>query len=102
MTEVVAPTLQLRRRHLHDNTRHGKDVIGTAAGITNKVTNGVAMDDCFIVSVTAIPLKERQCHCIVSGLCMECVNATKFDFTQTAIFTGMEKIIWSTPCSWTS
>ena len=30
---------------------------------------------------------------------MECVNATKFDFTQTAIFTGMEKIIWSTPCS---
>ena len=75
MTEVVAPTLQLRRRHLHDNTRHGKDVIGTAAGITNKVTNGVAIDDCFIVSVTAIPLKERQeslyCFWIVHGMC-EC------------------------------
>ena len=48
ITEAVALTLQLLRRHIHDTTHRVKDVIGKAAGITNKVTNGVTTDDCFI------------------------------------------------------
>ena len=75
MTEAVALILQLLRRHIHDNTRRDKDVIGRAAGITNKVKNGVATDDCFFVSMTAIPLKERlvslYCFWTVHGMC-EC------------------------------
>ena len=54
MIEAVTLNLQLRRHH-HDNTRRNKDVNGKA-GNTNETTAGVAADDCFNVSVTAIPL----------------------------------------------